>query len=238
MNWWLRAAFDVVLPRVCPPCGCPLPAGASSPLCEACRDALVDPAMPCCPCCGGAPGAGARRCAPCLGHPPAFETARALGPYVAAGGGNVLARTVQHLKYREARVLAGPLADLLAARYPFGCDAVLVPVPLHRTRLRARGYNQALLLARGLARRLDLALAPRLLERTRATAEHASLSAAARRVNVQGAFRARPGCRLGRPTVVLVDDVLTTGATADACARVLRAAGARTVHVYTIGRAA
>src|SRR5262245_11215596 len=238
MNWWLRAALDVVLPRVCPPCGCHVPAGAPSPLCGDCRDALVGPPTPRCPCCGGAPGSGSGRCAGCLVHPPAFETARALGPYIGAGGGNVLARTVQHLKYHEARVLAGPLADLLAAHYPFGHDAVVVPVPLHRARLRSRGYNQALLLARGLARRLDLPLAPRLLERMRATTEHASLSAAARRVNVRGAFRVRQGCPLDRPIVVLVDDVLTTGATADACARVLRAAGARTVHVYTVGRAA
>ena len=93
-----------------------------------------------------------------------------------------------------------------------------------------------LLLARGLARRRGLPLAPRLLERTRATSEHAALGAAARRANVRGAFRVQPGCTLAHETVVLIDDVFTTGATASACAEALRAAGARTVHVYTVGR--
>jgi ComF family protein len=143
---------------------------------------------------------------------------------------------VQHLKYRGARSLARPLAELLAARYAFPADALLAPVPLHPARLRTRGYNQAALLARGLARRRGLALAPRLLERTRPTAEHAHLDAAARRHNVQGAFRVRPSPALAGRTVVLVDDVLTTGATADACARVLVAGGATAVHVFTVGR--
>jgi ComF family protein len=150
--------------------------------------------------------------------------------------GNVLARSIQHLKYHGARGLAAPLAELLSVQYPFGGDVLVVPVPLHVSRLRARGYNQALLLARGLARRRRLPLAPRLLERIRATAEHAALGAAARHANVRGAFRVRPGCTVTGETVVLVDDVFTTGATAGACAEALRAAGAHTVHVYTVGR--
>jgi ComF family protein len=148
----------------------------------------------------------------------------------------VLARVVQHLKYRGARSLAAPLAELLAARYPFPADALLAAVPLHPARLRARGYNQALLLARGLARRRGLVLAPRLLARVRPTAEHAHLDAAARHRNVRDAFRVRSGAMLAGRTVVLIDDVLTTGATADACARALRAAGAAPVHVFTVGR--
>jgi ComF family protein len=151
-------------------------------------------------------------------------------------GGNVLARVVQHLKYRGVRSLAAPLSDLLAARYPFPDDALLAPVPLHPARLRARGYNQALLLARGLARRRGLAIAPRLLARIRSTAEHAHLDAAARHRNVRGAFAVRSGAMLAGRTVVLIDDVLTTGATADACACALRAAGAATVHVFAVGR--
>jgi ComF family protein len=168
--------------------------------------------------------------------PPAFHSAYALGPYLPEADGNVLARVVQHLKYRGARALAAPLADLMADRYPFPDDALLAPVPLHISRLRARGYNQALLLARGVARRRHLALAPRLLARTRSTAEHAHLDAAARHRNVRGAFAVRPGPSIGGRTIVLIDDVLTTGATADACARALRAAGATRIHVFTVGR--
>jgi len=232
----IRAALDVLLPRACPPCGCSLPAGSASPLCATCRAAIIRPAAIGCARCDGAVAQRGATCAACCAHAQAFATARALGPYVARAPGNVLARTVQHLKYRGERALAAPLADLLAAHYPFAGDVVVVPVPLHLSRLRARGYNQALLLARGLARRRRLLLAPRLLERTRATAEHAALGAAARRANVRGAFRVRSGHTVEREIVVLVDDVFTTGATANACAEALRDAGALAVHVYTVGR--
>src|SRR5262249_12127992 len=149
---------------------------------------------------------------------------------------DVLTRAILHFKYHGGRSLAGPLAELLALHYPFGDDALVVPVPLHVSRLRARGYNPTLPLAPRLARPTRPARAAHLLVRSRPTAEHAPLGADARRANVRGAFRIRPRAKLTRDAVVLVDDVLTTGATADACARALRAAGARRVDVYTLGR--
>jgi ComF family protein len=178
-------------------------------------------------------------CPACIRRPPVFASARALGPYrTGSADANVLARTVQCLKYQGHRALAVPLAELLASSYPFATDAVVVPVPLHPARLRARGFNQALLLARGLARRRGLVLAPRLLRRVRATTEHAGLGAEARRRNVDAAFLVRPEPAVADRALVLVDDVLTTGATADACARALLAAGARRVDVFTVGRTA
>jgi ComF family protein len=223
MTSWLRVALDVLLPRACPPCGQPLVPGAPSPLCPACWSALTN-ATP--------SGLLAPRAARLLA---ALDTVRAAGPYQAGHPGNVLARAVQQLKYHGVRTLAAPLGDLLADRYPFGPEALIAPVPLHLARLRARGYNQALLLARALARRRHLRLAPRLLERTRPTAEHATLGAAARRANARGAFRVRAGQSAADETIVLVDDVVTTGATAEACARALRAGGARAVHAYAVG---
>jgi len=241
MREWIRLGLDVLVPRACLACDQPLAAGAASALCAPCLAAIVGssggpaagPVASACARCGALAGA---RCPSCAKRCPEFTSARCLGPYRPGDPHDVLARAVQRLKYHGCRALAGPLAELLAAHYPFADDALLVPVPLHVSRLRARGYNQAVLLARGLARRRGLACDPRVLVRTRATAEHAGLGADARRANVRGAFRLRPGVHVHHPVVVVVDDVLTTGATADACARVLRAAGARQVHVYTIGR--
>jgi ComF family protein len=197
------------------------------------------PPEPLCSSCGvplaaaDAPG----ECSGCLRHRPTFTTARAAALYLRAGTGlNPLAVAIQGLKYRRRRHLAHALGTLMAERYPFAGDALLVPVPLHLARLRHRGFNQAVLLARAIARRRGLQVAPRLLVRTRATAVQAGLSAADRRRNLRDAFALRVPARLGG-RVVLVDDVLTTGATADACARVLRAAGAERIDVYTAGRA-
>jgi ComF family protein len=235
MRRWIRLGLDVVLPRACPTCDRPLPAGAPSPLCAACRAAIVVPvACPCARCGGPAPPGGT--CVSCVQRCPAFTGARALGPYRPGDPRDVLARAVQQLKYHARRELAAPLGELLAEHYPYADDALLVPVPLHLSRLRARGYNQALLLARALARRRRLACDPRLLVRTRATPEQAELDADARRTNVRGAFALRRGTRPSHPSVVVIDDVLTTGATADACARALIAGGAGQVHLYTVGR--
>jgi ComF family protein len=181
------------------------------------------------------------RCSSCLHHPPHFASARAAALYRPAHPGlnppAPLALAIQGLKYARRRALADALGQLLAERYPFAPSALLVPVPLHVTRLRERGFNQAVLLARRLARLRGLAVAPRALLRTRATRAQPGLTAGARRANLAGAFALRPGTALAGRAVVLIDDVLTTGATADACAAVLSAAGAARVDVYTVGRA-
>jgi ComF family protein len=109
-------------------------------------------------------------------------------------------------------------------------------VPLHPRRRRERGFNQSELLATELARRTGLRLAPLALVRRRDTAPQAGLTAAARRANVEGAFAVRQRARVSGRPVVLVDDVLTTGATARGCARVLREAGAAEVRVLTVAR--
>ena len=174
-------------------------------------------------------------CPACVARAPAFQLARALGLYLAGPGLlNPLARAVRALKFHGHRAAAASLGAALATVLPLPADATVAPVPLHPARLRERGYNQALLLARAVARTAQLRLAPRALVRLRPTPPQARLDAAARRVNLADAFAAPE--RLDGATVVLVDDVLTTGVTADACARTLRAAGAAAVVVLTVGR--
>lgn len=153
-------------------------------------------------------------------------------------------RILRRLKYGSGRRLAGLLAELtlpalnrlLAVTGP----AVLVPVPLHRSRQRDRGYNQAELLAHELARRTGLRVWPALV-RHRATQRQHSLDRATRLRNLSQAMAlsaARPpaGQQDALPTVVLVDDILTTGATLEACAVILRAAGAPAVYGFAVAR--
>ncbi|MCX7680368.1 MAG: ComF family protein [Anaerolineae bacterium] len=150
----------------------------------------------------------------------------------------VVREAIHHLKYRGCAELAEPLGRVMAdylKEHLMPAD-VVVPVPLHITRLRERGYNQAALLAHAMARYSSLAVEERALIRERATASQVGLSAEERRLNVKGAFRCI-GTGVGGKRVLLIDDVCTTGATLEACAVALYEAGARSVQALTLARA-
>lgn len=148
-----------------------------------------------------------------------------------------LSRAIQRFKFEACSELSAGLGGLLVERLRArGLDsACFVPVPLHRARLVERGYNQSALIARELARRLGARAEPRALERLRATEQQARLDREARRENVREAFRFR-GHRVPTESV-LVDDVVTTGATALACVKALREAGSRVLAVVALARA-
>jgi len=171
-------------------------------------------------------------CATCATHPPPYDYARSAAVYEGA-----LREALHAFKFSGRRALAGPLGDLATeqclASLPDGIEAV-IPVPLARERERERGFNQAMLLARRIGRRLEVPTRPHWLARVRATRPQSDLSAADRRANVRGAFHASP--RVAGRHVLVVDDILTTGATLDACARALRDAEARCVGVLTVAR--
>jgi ComF family protein len=145
---------------------------------------------------------------------------------------------VRHLKYRQERYLVAALAqlllDCLAAR-PLAVDA-LVPVPLDARRARWRGFNQSTLLAAEVARALDRPLLDRVLQRQRPTRPQVGLSARERRANVRDAFACTDRTAVAGRRLLLVDDVMTTGATLEACATALDGAGAAAVYGLVVAR--
>lgn len=241
---WLTAAVDLVFPPFCPVCAVRLSAGRRDPLCGGCWERLERIAPPCCRLCGapvgGAPvegyaGPDAGRCGDCQGRRPPWAYARAAVRY-----GEVARDAIHAFKFGGRRAMAGPLAALVAdlgPALPLGAVDVIVPVPLHPRRERERGFNQSWLLARRLAAAWSLTARGDVLTRRVATAPQTDLGAAARHLNVRDAFAIRrPELVAGRH-VLLVDDVLTTGATVSECAVALRTGGAATVGVVTVARA-
>lgn len=175
----------------------------------------------------------ATECGRCLRRPPDFDAA--LAPLIYGFPvDRLLPRFKFHGDLAAGRLLAATLLSAASAA-PGARPATLIPVPLHRTRLRERGYNQALELARPIARQLGIPLAPDALERVRPTRAQSELGALDRRRNVRGAFVVRG--RTLPDHVALVDDVMTTGATLSECARVLKRAGVARVDVWVVARA-
>ncbi len=172
-------------------------------------------------------------CGACQQRAPHFDAAQAAFRYQPP-----LDRLVQNLKYHRRLALARVLGNLLADHLDVGAATwpdILVPVPLHRARLRERGYNQSLEIARVVARRFDLPLATRAVERVRATRPQTTLTSDERRRNVRNVFRAREDFSSRR--VAIVDDVMTSGHTVNALAKCLRRAGATNVVVWVVARA-
>ncbi|MDB5714546.1 MAG: ComF family protein [Sphingomonadales bacterium] len=162
-------------------------------------------------------------CGPCLGTPPSFD-----GVIAAVAYGDIARRVALRLKYGRRTGLARTIASVLSPRLDV-TDALFVPVPLHRWRLWSRGFNQSQAIGTALAKTQGSVCRPDLLIRTRATPALRGMNASERRRTVRSAFGMT--ARLDGQAIYLVDDVFTTGATADACARALKRAGAGRVTV-------
>lgn len=225
----LTRLLALVFPPHCRLCGDP--AAAAFRLCGNCEQDLPWLAAGCVQC--AQPGAPDIRCGACQRRPPSFDSTTALFHYRPPVD-YLLKRLKFSSELAVAPLLAGMLASRLATRAG-PLPELLVAVPLHRTRLRERGFNQAALLAVRLGARLAIPVARHLCTRHRATQPQSLLSPTARRLNLRHAFAIH-----GVPAthVAIIDDVMTTGHTAGELARALKQAGAQRVEVWVIARAA
>jgi len=231
------AIADLLLPRVCVACERQLDAGGRDVVCGRCWARVRELPDPQCQRCGYP--VGTHRCRWCDLLPPYVRAVRSVCWLPGGTAGSI----VHALKYAEWRAVAvGMAARMASLGWPDDVlreRAALVPVPLAAARLRERGYNQSALLADALAPSWGVPVWRECLERTRATETQTRLTPGERLRNVAGAFRAAEGARerLRGAHVVLVDDVVTTAATLNACAAALVGGGARIVSYVTFGRA-
>ncbi len=232
----LQNVIDTLFPARC--AACREPVGKHGALCSACWQNIHFIADPvCCKC--GLPfeyhiGISAL-CGRCMEHKPVYTQARAVLKYDETSKGQVLA-----FKYHDKTQLAPVFGEWLAriaGDYATKAQAI-IPVPLHYSRLMRRRYNQAALLAHALGKHINLPVLPDTLQRTRKTPPQSGLSRRQRIDNMRAAFQVTPSKRalLKGKCVILVDDVMTTGATLDACSRALHDAGVPDVYVLTIAR--
>ena len=228
------ALADLACPERCAACAAVV--ARALLFCHACRALVNVLGPPECAVCG-LPRTDRGTCVPCRAPDgDGLRRARAVVAYRGVGAVSPVAQALASFKYGRVTRLARRLAAAMAARVSDPTIAVVVPVPLHPTRLRARGFNQSALLARHVARALDRPVALAGLVRTRATPSQTALTAVARAANVAGAFAVRDGRALRAATVLLVDDVWTSGATLRAAAAALHAGGAVAVDAITFAR--
>ena len=235
----VRSVLDFALPPRCPGCGTIVP--EPHLFCLPCWTSLHFLGEPCCRRCGlpfPFEAGAAAECGQCLKEPPPFEQLRAAVAY-----GPIARKVALKLKYSGRPGVAETLAGFMARHLSPELEgtegeALLVPVPLHRWRLWSRGYNQSALIAQSLSRRSGIPFAAAALRRTRHTPPLRGLGRNERALAVRGAFEVADATSpiIGGRRIILVDDVFTSGATAGACARTLKRAGAKRVEVLCWAR--
>jgi ComF family protein len=227
----LKQLLDFALPARCGGCGTIVDEVHS--FCPDCWKQVEFLGESGCVCCGlPLEATDAELCGACVARPPRIQRTRSAVAY-----GDLSRSVAIRLKYGRKVALARTMARYMAPLVGSGDgDAILVPVPLHRSRLWRRGFNQSALVAAELARSTGLRSEPRLIKRTKRTPALKGMSLSQRRRTVAGAFSIDVSAELEGRTVVLVDDVLTTGSTANACARALKRAGAARIELVSWAR--
>jgi ComF family protein len=236
---WCRQALRFVLPVECIACGTPLSTDPVPFFCILCWRNIHPLQQPTCAHCDQPFISQAtttytpnHQCQDCQKRPPTFERAWTLFPYLSP-----LREAICSFKYRGKYTLAKPLARLMISALPQGIDAdVIIPVPLHPTRLRAREFNQSLLLADQLSHHLARPVSAANLVRVAATDPQTTLTRQARLRNLRKAFEIHRPQDLVEKRILLVDDVFTTGTTLNECAKTLRNAGTGPVFALTLAR--
>jgi ComF family protein len=233
-----KAFLDIIFPPRCHVCRCFLAEPTDIHLCNNCREKIITVSSPLCTICG-VPFATENGidhiCGHCLTTRRPFAGARA-----AARFEGPLQELIHRFKYGKKIHLSRPLglltATVLGDFHPAVSADCIVPVPLHRRRLRERGFNQSQLIGRILAKSWEIPLSVHNLRRIRWTTPQTGLSAAERERNIRGAFAVVKPDRLEGKRLLLVDDVYTTGSTVTECAKTLRQSGAKEVYVVTVAR--
>jgi ComF family protein len=254
----LHYLINFIYPPRCAACDDRMGLDAIARICQLCMGRIERIPEPICQVCGiplqdqsllshidqagrESEGSAVHKCRTCAESPPYFGRARAIAHYRSgvAEDGQVVPSIIRRHKYGRDQSLSGALAQCLGETLPLdGNDYdLVVPVPLHRRRLRWRGFNQAALLGRAVARKMGCPLDVATLTRVRNTPPQTEQDSSRRRQNVHGAFAVMRPDRIANRRLLLVDDVMTTGATLDECARMLLAAGAQRVDVLTVARA-
>ena len=230
LRTWGRWILDFALPPRC--AGCGVVVQDVHTFCAECWGQIDFLGETGCGVCGlPLEATEATTCGICLAKPPRIARTRAAVAY-----GDLSRGLAIRLKYGRKVAVARTMARYMGPLVANGGDPVLIPVPLHRFRLWMRGFNQSALVARELSRRLELRTEPLALKRVKRTPALRGMSPMQRRKTVSGAFMVRDKAAVEGKTVILIDDVLTTGSTAEACARTLQRAGAARVELITWAR--
>jgi ComF family protein len=234
----LKSLAGLLFPPLCHLCREFIPQAGEVRLCLDCLAKAPPICSPLCSCCGhpfSGAGSADHLCGPCITAPPPFSVARSALLYE-----NSTKELIHQFKYGKRVMLRRPLGLLAASQLDAFADTfkadLILPVPLHKRRLRERGFNQAILLGEIFSKRWQVALSRNNLRRTRWTEPQVNLGATERAANVRGAFAIVCEKEILGKRIFLVDDVYTTGSTAKECSRILMKAGAAEVAVLTVAR--